>query len=230
MRLADTPAQLRASGEANAAPAGPGGSSGTDPGDSGHLHVFAAALAAFKAGADAVAEVRDDLSFEDMPAPKRLAPHAVAIAATAYRDGEEAGSGRLVLLHDPAGHEGWTGTFRLVAQVYADVEEEMAADPLLGEVGWSWLIEALDLHAPGYSAPSGTVTRVITEGYGTKSDEPPTTAFELRGSWCPADDEIDGSVAAWCDLLVAAAGLPTQPPGTLALNTRAHGPVGRRRR
>ena len=230
MRLADTPTPVRASAETNAVPADPGESPVTDPGDSGPLHVFAAALAAFKAGAAAVAEVRDDLTFEDLPAPKRLAPQAVAIAVTAYRDGVEAGTGRLVLLHDPAGQESWTGTFRLVAQVYADVEEEMAADPLLGEVGWSWLTDALDLHAPGYSAPSGTVTRVITEGYGTKSDEPPTTAFELRASWCPADDEIDGSVAAWCDLLVAAAGLPTQPPGTLALNARAHGSDGRRRR
>ena len=97
-----------------------------------------------------------------------------------------------MLLHDPAGQEGWTGTFRVVVQVHADVEEEMAADPLLGEVGWSWLTDALDLHAPGYGAPSGTVTRVITEGYGAKADEPPSTGFELRASWCPADDEIDG--------------------------------------
>jgi hypothetical protein len=230
MRLADTPAPLRASGQADAVPAGQDGSSGTGPGDCGPPHVFSAALAAFKAGEDAVAQVRDDLMFEDLPAPRRLAPHTVAIAATAYRDGVEAGTGRLILLHDPAGADGWTGTFRLVAQVHADVEEEMAADSLLGEVGWSWLTDALDLHAPGYSAPSGTVTRVITEGYGTKSDEPPSTAFELRASWCPADDEIDGSVAAWCDLLVAAAGLPAQPPGTLALNTRPHGNTGRRRR
>ena len=133
---------------------------------------FAAAVAALEAGREAVAEVREDLAFEDWPAPKRLAPHAVALAVTAFRDGEEAGTGKLVLLHDTAGQEGWTGTFRVVAQVHADVEEEMAADPLLGEVGWSWLTDALDLHAPGYGAPSGTVTRVITEGYGAKADDP----------------------------------------------------------
>jgi hypothetical protein len=190
---------------------------------------FAPAAAALLAGRDAVVEYRDDLEFEDLPAPKRLAPHAVAIAVTAYRDGVEAGTGRMVLLHDPAGQEGWAGTFRVVAQVTADVEEEMAADPLLGEVGWSWLTDALDLHAPGYEAPSGTVTRVITEGYGVKSDEPPVTAFELRASWSPAEDEITGSVLAWCDLLVAAAGLPAQPPGTRALGTRGR-PGGRRRR
>jgi hypothetical protein len=223
MRLADTPVPARAGGDADAVSAGqePAASAGA---------VFAAAVAALEAGRDAVAEVRDDLAFEGWPAPKRIAPHAFALAATAYRDGVEAGTGRLVLLHDPAGQEGWTGTFRLVVQVHADVEEEMAADPLLGEVGWSWLTEALDLHAPAYCAPSGTVTRVITEGYGAKEDEPPSTAFELRASWCPAEDEIDheirGAVIAWSDLLAVAAGLPTQPPGTRALGQPGQGGRG----
>jgi hypothetical protein len=120
------------------------------------------------------------------------------------------------------GREDWTGPFRVVIQVHADVEEEMAADPLLGEVGWSWLTEALDLHAPGYQAPSGTVTRVITEGYGGKEDEPPATAFELRASWCPGDDEIDdeihGAVVAWSEMLASAAGLPAR--GTRAIGRR----------
>ena len=117
-----------------------------------------------------MAEVRDDLDFEDWPAPKRLAPNAFALAVTAYLDGEEAGTGKLVLLHDTAGREGWTGTFRVVAQVHADVEEEMAADPLLGEVGWSWLTRRrLTCTHPATAPPSGTVTRVITEGYGTKA-------------------------------------------------------------
>jgi hypothetical protein len=187
--------------------------------------VFAAAAAELAAGRDAIADLRDDITFEDSPAPKRLAPYATALAAIAYRDGTEAGSGRLVLLYDPAGQEGWTGMFRIVAQVHADVDPEMAADPLLGEVGWSWLTDALDTHAPGYSAPSGTVTRVITEGFGAKEDEPAATGFELRASWCPGDaDDVGGDVAAWCDLIAAAAGLPAQPPGTRALR-----PGGRRR-
>jgi hypothetical protein len=219
MRLADTPGLARAGGAADPA------TDGEEPAGTGPA--FAAALAALAAGRDALAEVRDDLAFEEWPAPKRLAPHAAALAAIAYRDGLEAGTARLMLLHDPAGQEGWTGTFRVVIQVHADVEEEMAADPLLGEVGWSWLTDALDLHAPGYQAPSGTVTRVITEGYGAKEEEPPSTGFELRASWCPADDEIDdeisGAVLAWCDVLAAAAGLPAQPPGTVALGRRGRG-------
>src|SRR6202012_1683250 len=144
-----------------------------------------------------------------------------------------------ILLTAPAGKEGWTATFRLVIQVHADVEEEMAADPLLGEVGWSWLTDALDLHAPRYGSPSATGTRVNTEGYGTKADDPPSTGFELRASWCPdedeAEDEICGAILAWSDLLAAAAGLPAQPPGNRALGRRgraARGPGsgnGRRR-
>jgi hypothetical protein len=246
MKLADTPVPARAGGDAVQAGTVPAGTvaagtvavgsvavgsvaAGAEPAASAEA-AFAAAVAAFEAGRDAVAEVRDDLAFEDWPAPKRLAPHAIALAVTAYRDGEEAGTGKLVLLHDTAGQEGWTGAFRVVVHVHADVEEEMAADPLLGEVGWSWLTDALDLHAPGYGAPSGTVTRVITEGYGAKADEPPSTGFELRASWCPAEDEIEdevsGAVLAWSDLLAAAAGLPAQPPGTRALGRRARGGRG----
>lgn len=193
--------------------------------------VFRLAAAGFHAVRDTLAGLRGDIAFEDCPAPRRLAPYATAIGATAYRepayrDGgeddeeEEIASGRLVLLYDPDGQPGWTGVFRLVALVRADIEEEMAADPLLGEVGWSWLTDALELHAPGYTAPSGTVTRVITEGFGAKDDEQPRTEFELRASWSPPEDtDLGVNVAAWCDMLAAAAGLPAQPPGTTALHS-----------
>jgi Protein of unknown function (DUF3000) len=197
---------------------------------------FAAAVAAFLSGRDA--QTDHDLSFEDVAAPKRLAPYATAIAATVQRDGIDVAWGRLVLLYDPDGQQGWDGVFRLVAYIRADVEPEMAADPLLGGVGWSWLSEALDAHVPGYAMPSGTVTRVITEGFGAKQDELPLNGFELRASWSPAGPEgsdghrepagHDGSgggdldtldlsahIAAWCDCLSAAAGL--EPPGTRAL-------------
>ncbi|HEY6297206.1 MAG TPA: DUF3000 family protein [Streptosporangiaceae bacterium] len=145
---------------------------------------FAAAVGAFQQGRDD--QAHRNLAFEDVPAPKRLAPYATAIAAAVQRDGADVAWGRLVLLYDPDGHEGWDGVFRLVAYIRAEVEPEIAADPLLGEVGWSWLSEALDHQVPGYAQPSGTVTRVITEGFGAKRDELPLTGFELRASWSPA--------------------------------------------
>jgi hypothetical protein len=209
---------------------------------------FAGAVAAFRQGRDDQAD--RGLSFEDVPAPKRLAPYATAIAAAVQRDGADVAWGRLVLLYDPDGQEGWDGEFRLVAYIRAEVEPEIAADPLLGEVGWSWLSEALDGHVPGYAQPSGTVTRVITEGFGTKRDELPLTGFELRASWSPTAPGGPGSraarqrpgrtaraggpgqsdlnvldlpahIAAWCDCLSAAAGL--EPPGTRALRPPGHG-------
>jgi Protein of unknown function (DUF3000) len=198
--------------------------------DSAGETTFATVVAAFMAGRDA--QDGRAFSFEDVPAPKRLAPYATAIAATVQRDGADVASGRLVLLYDPDGQEGWDGAFRLVAYVRADVEPEMAADPLLGEVGWSWLSEALDARVPGYAMPSGTVTRVITEGFGTKRDELPLTEFELRASWSPAspgnsgDSDLDtldlsAHISAWCDCLSAAAGL--EPPGTRALRPPGRG-------
>jgi Protein of unknown function (DUF3000) len=209
--------------------------------DSPAESVFAAASAAFMAGRDAQAS--RGLQFEDVPAPKRLAPFATAIAATIQRDDADVAWGRLVLLYDPDGQQGWDGFFRLVAYVRAEVEPEIAADPLLGEVGWSWLSEALDAHVPGYAVPSGTVTRVITEGFGAKADELPLTGFELRASWSPAGPEgprgsagprgagqrqsdlglldLSAHIAAWCDCLSAAAGL--EPPGTRALRQPGRG-------
>jgi Protein of unknown function (DUF3000) len=192
---------------------------------------FGAAVAAFTAGREA--EARRGLSFEDVPAPKRLAPFATAVAATVRRDDADVAWGRLVLLYDPDGQQGWNGFFRLVAYVRAEIEPEIAADPLLGEVGWSWLAEALDAHVPGYVMPSGTVTRVITEGFGAKHDEPPLTGFELRASWSPVGPDgppgdgdpgsldLPAHIAAWCDCLSAAAGL--EPPGTRALRQPGRG-------
>ena len=198
---------------------------------------FAAAVAAFAAGQEA--QRRTGLEFEEVPAPKRLAPYAAAVAATVQRDDVDVAWGRLVLLYDPDGQEGWKGFFRLVAYVRADIEPEMAADPLLGEVGWSWLAEALDAQVPGYAAPSGTVTRVITEGFGSKQDEIPLTGFELRASWSPTGPghqrdavatgdpvalDLQAHIAAWCDCMSAAAGL--EPPGTRALRQPGHSQPG----
>ena len=169
--------------------------------------------------------------------------------------GSEIGWGKFVLLYDPAGQHGWAGQFRIIAYVRADLDPEIAADPLIGEVGWSWLIEALDAWAAGYRQTSGTVTRVVTEGFGAKQDEPTTTEFELRASWSPPGGPlrrrrraaargscVDGHVAAWCDALCMAAGLPPvlrgsprcgRGPQAAAVTDRqatGPGPAGRTRR
>jgi hypothetical protein len=192
--------------------------------------VFRAALASLEAGLNEQCELRPELTFEQEPAPRKLAPFAASVAVNVADSGdadEDIAWGRFVLLYDPEGQRGWDGPFRVIAHIRADLEPEIAADPMVGEVGWSWLIEALDARASGYRQPSGTVTRVVTEGFGSKQDEPATTEFELRASWSPAWQQpgtvepaalgIEGHVAAWCDALCAAAGLPPLAAGVSAL-------------
>jgi hypothetical protein len=159
---------------------------------------------------------RQELVIEDMPAPQRLAPYAAAIMATVYReDDSELGVGRLIVLYDPEGQRGWHGDFRVVAYIRAELEPEIAADPLIAPVGWSWLTEALDQHRAGYRAASGTITRAVSESFGDKNEDPETTELELRASWSPTDADITGHISAWCDVLVQAAGLP--PAGVTSL-------------
>jgi hypothetical protein len=157
-----------------------------DPGGASASAAFGRAAADLRLQCDQLGILRPELTFEDVPAPKTLAPYASAIAATVRVDDEEIASGRLVLLYDPAGQRGWSGPLRIIAYIRADLDPEIAADPLIGQVGWSWLIEALDGRTAGYAEPSGTVTRVVTEGFGAKHGEPAATGFELRASWSPA--------------------------------------------
>lgn len=191
---------------------------------------FRQALSEVEAGIAGVSLVRPQVSFESEPPPRRLAPQAMAIAASielepGENDEAEVGSGRFVLLYDRAGQDGWAGPFRVIAYLRADLEPEIAADPLIGQVGWSWLTEALDNRLAGYAAISGTVTRVVTEGFGAKQDQPVATDFEMRASWSPVSEgqetfALDRHVGAWADALCAACGMAQVAPGVAQLPAR----------
>src|SRR3954470_9147893 len=85
---------------------------------------------------------RAEILLEEIAAPQKLAPYAFAVSATVLRDGDEVAGGRLILLHAPAGHEAWRGDLRLVTLVTAELDEDMAGDPLLPSVAWTWLTDA----------------------------------------------------------------------------------------
>jgi hypothetical protein len=154
-----------------------------------------------------------------MPAPQRIAPHSAAISGDVTIEGDEIGTGRLVLLHDPAGNDAWEGTFRLVAYVRAEIDPEMANDPVLGAVGWSWLTDALASHGAEFGAASGTVTKVSSESFGGMAEETATAQLEIRASWTPVGD-VGPHVEAWGELLCTASGLPPVPEGVAALPSR----------
>lgn len=189
--------------------------------------------AAFRSAAEGMraATFRPEVLVEEMPAPQRIAPHAAALSADVTVDDVDVATGRLILLHDPDGNDAWgtvrglPGMFRLVAYARADIDVEHISDPLLGEVGWSWLLDALSAHGAEHVAAAGTVTRVATESYGGMADEDGTAQIEIRASWTPVrpesgDLDIGPHTEAWGELLCTAAGLPPVPDGVTVIQSR----------
>lgn len=155
--------------------------------------------------------------------PQRLAPFSYAIGAEVRHPQEDVVAepsegdafGRLILLYDPAGDEAWNGTMRLVAYIQADLEADLAADPLLPEVAWSWLIDAFEAHHEQVTALGGTVTATSSVRYGDIAGPPQAHQLELRASWTATSTTLAGHVEAFCEVLAAAAGLP--PAGVTPL-------------
>ncbi|MDX3072322.1 DUF3000 domain-containing protein [Streptomyces sp. NPDC088354] len=184
----------------------------------GHLSDGNDAPLPFQHAVDALrrARVRNEVELEPVPPPKRLAPHAYAVEAAVVVDGEELADGRLVLLYDADGQEGWQGAFRLVTLVRAELEPEMAGDPLLPEVSWSWLTGALETHGAAFEAAGGTVSRSSSHHFGALAEREDSTRIEIRASWTPVAaaggvPDVAAHLAGWCDLMCTSAGLPPAP-------------------
>lgn len=172
------------------------------------------------------AAVRPEFTVDEGPAPQRLAPHAVALNAELAAEEDDAVSGRFVLLHDPDGVDEWGGNFRAVVFVKAPIEEDLIADPMIHEVGWSWMTEALSINAAAYDQLGGTVTRTSGQSFGSMSERPTEGYLEIRGSWTPAasgaspvEEEMDRHVSAWLALLALCAGLPPLPVDVTDMGT-----------
>lgn len=177
---------------------------------------FRAALESLRA-----ARLRPEVRLEEVPAPTRIAPWAVALSGEVVGDGDaELATGRFVVLHDPAGQEAWRGTFRVVTLVRATLEPEMADDPLLADVAWSWVEESLDAVARRPLALGGTVTRVLSQSYGALAGTPNDVDLEVRASWTPPATDVGTDLAAWAGLLATAVGLPPLPAGVTVLPVR----------
>lgn len=169
------------------------------------------------------ARLRPEVRLTEVPAPTRIAPHAVAMTADIVdaADGEDVATGRFVLLHDPAEPEPWGSAWRVVTFARAELEPEVAGDPMLGAVGWSWLTDALAAHGLVADNLAGTVTHVVSESFGDLDDREPSVEMEIRASWTPLDpSEIAAHLQAWSDVLCAIGGLPPLPEGVVALPGR----------
>ncbi len=173
------------------------------------------------------ATVRPEIELGPIRPPQRLAPFSYAVGAEVKHpdtgevpeasDGDA--FGRLILLHDPDGSEAWDGTMRLVAYIQADLDSSEAIDPLLPEVAWSWLVEALESRSEHVTALGGTVTATTSVRYGDISGPPRAHQLELRASWTATSLDLGTHVQAFCEVLEHAAGLP--PVGVTDLGSRS---------
>jgi hypothetical protein len=185
---------------------------------------FREAVAAMQA-----AVVRSEIELSPIRPPQRLAPYSYALGAEVkpaeagtageHSEGSDTEAfGRLILLYDPDGADAWDGTMRLVAYIEADLDSQEALDPLLPEVAWSWLLEALESRSEQVTALGGTVTATTSVRYGDISGPPRGHQLELRASWTATTPELATHVQAFCEVLEHAAGLP--PVGVTDLGSR----------
>lgn len=142
--------------------------------------VFRQAVAALRS-----VRPRPEVQLEEVRPPQRLAPWAFAITAEVNGPAEVLATGRLVLLHDPQGQEAWDGVLRVVTFVRAELDAELASDPLLPAVGWSWLTDALEASGAKFAALGGTVTETSSARFGDIAGPARTDDLELRASWTP---------------------------------------------
>jgi len=171
--------------------------------------------------------VRPEIELGPIRPPQRLAPYSYALGAevrhpeTAVVPESSEGDafGRLILLHDPDGTDAWDGTMRLVAYIQADLDASEAVDPLLPEVAWSWLVEALESRVDNVTALGGTVTATTSVRYGDIAGPPRAHQLELRASWTATSLDLGPHVEAFCAVLEHAAGLP--PVGVTDLSSRS---------
>lgn len=165
---------------------------------------------------------RPDFVVREIPAPTGLAPAAVAFAGDVRPDGHDDspyGTGRFILLHDPDEPEPWDGPWRIVCFAQAPLETEIGTDPLLADVAWSWLIDALEGRGAAHHSVSGTATRTISKGFGSLAAQGDGSQIELRASWSPTG-ALGPHLEAWAELVCMLAGLPPGSEGIAVLGAR----------
>jgi hypothetical protein len=171
---------------------------------------------------------RGELTVRKIPSPTGVAPFSMALAAdvlanpstTGHSSGDSLhGAGRFILLYDPEEPASWGGAFRVVCFAQAPLENEIALDPFLADVTWSWLVDALDSRGALYDNASGTATRTLSTGFGELTDQGDAAQIELRASWSPLETDMSTQIQAWGELLCMLAGLP---PSGEAVSLAAH--------
>jgi hypothetical protein len=168
------------------------------------------------------AEFRTELEVTTIASPEGIAPFAKAWSATVTpqaRENGDQGTSRLVLLYDPSSPEAWSGVWRMVCFAKAPLDQSMGEDPMLPDVAWSWLTDALDAHGAAFSRAAGTASTIVSTGLGEMVSEVKGAEMELRASWSPRTGQMRDHLEAWAEFVCMLAGFPPTPDGVATLRT-----------
>jgi len=171
------------------------------------------APAQFKAAALGLTELmlRNELETEQIPAPKGIAPYALAFSAQVPNPADtpmNRGVGRLVFLHNPEEFDTWGSNMRIIAYGKSPLESDVAMQEDAANYWWEWLMRALDYRGAKYSHEAGTITRMTSTGMGALATDKENTEIEIRASWSPTEDDLGAHLGAWQDLISGMAGYP----------------------
>ncbi|MCL2594501.1 MAG: DUF3000 domain-containing protein [Promicromonosporaceae bacterium] len=167
--------------------------------------------------------LRPEVTLMEIPGPNRVAPYSVALEGDITVAEQDIATGRFVVLHDPQGQENWQGDFRVITMIRATLEPEMAGDPMLHEVAWSWITDEIVEGGHDVVALGGTVTRVLSTSFGALDGTPDAVDLEIRASWTPTDTDLGAHLRLWVDLMSTVGGLPPLPEGVTPLIPRRAG-------
>ena len=166
----------------------------------------------------AAIEIRPEFNASQIPAPRGIAPQALAVSVEVRHDSEsDHGVSRLVFCHDPEEPEGWQGPMRIIGYAKSPIETYMAKDEILAELPWQWLTDSLTAAGAIYAAHAGTTTSAVSTGHGSLSAQSQHAELELRASWAPVGNDSRAHLRGWIDFLALISGLPPSESKVTAL-------------
>src|SRR5699024_10452931 len=126
--------------------------------------------------------------------------------------------GRYILLYYNQHSDIWDCNFRIMTYIRTSIESDLGEEPMVSEVAWTWIMEALDEADATYRQPGGTATRVLSEGFGMLDHQYETIDLELHAWWTPAGAHLNIHLTGWTDLVCTFACLPPVTEGVITLN------------
>ena len=163
-----------------------------------------------------------EVTVHEIDAPTGLAPNAIAFAAdvTAGTGHLDRGTGRLIFLDDPEEPTAWGGRSRAIVFAQSPLEVDLGSEEMYSAATWAMLLDELTDSNARFAHPAGTVTRVISTGFGDLAPQGRGTQVEVRASWSPGSWDAAPHVEAWARFVCRLAGFPPQPEGVTNLSAQ----------